>query len=66
MITSHGLKVSFPTELSAQRTPPFLALNQGNKTQTFLDHRPLGCLGTSLERSRHKVVVDDDIRSHNV
>jgi hypothetical protein len=66
MITSHGLKVSFPTELSAERTPPSLALNQSNQTQTFLDHSPLGCLGTGFERCRHKTVVDDDIRSHNV
>jgi hypothetical protein len=43
-----------------------LALKAGNEAQTFLDHRPFGCLGTGFERCRHKVVVDYDIRSHDV
>jgi len=35
MIASHGFEISFPTELSTQRTHPFLAIKPGNETQTF-------------------------------
>jgi hypothetical protein len=66
MIASHGFEVSFPTELPTQRTHPSLAMKPGNETQTFLDHRPFGRIGTGFERRRHELVVDHNIGSHDV
>jgi hypothetical protein len=66
MITSHGFEVSFPTELSTQRTHPSLAIKPRNETQTFLDHGPFGRIGTGFKGCRHEFVVDHDIGSHDV
>jgi hypothetical protein len=66
MITSHGFKVSFPTEFPTQRTHPSLAMKPGNETQALLDHGPFGRIGAGLERCRHELVVDHDIGSHDV
>jgi hypothetical protein len=66
MIPSHALELSFPMELSAQRPHSSLTTKLSDQAQAFFDHRPLGCVRAGLERRRHELIVDYDIRPHDV
>ena len=60
------MQVAFPCDLPAQAPQPRLAARLDQQPQPVFDRRALGARASGLECLTHQVIVDIDVRAHDV